>query len=115
MDRTRATGRARRLRYEADGRLFDLDERRFVGLAELAGDVRAGRPFRAQRQGTGAECTNQVLVEVLLSVPASRSRQAGAPGLLGSAARLLRAPDDAEPPPDDRSGRTPSPRTRRRP
>jgi hypothetical protein len=57
--------RGRRLRVKADGRLFDLDERRPVSLRELRDDVRSGRSFRAFRQRTGTECTNEVLVEVL--------------------------------------------------
>ncbi|OLT29287.1 hypothetical protein BJF79_40915 [Actinomadura sp. CNU-125] len=104
MDRTGAAGRARRLRYKRDGRLFDLDERRFVDLAELADDVRTGRPFRAQRQGTGAECTNEVLVEVLRTMMSHHAGQAAAPALLGMVGELLRAPDDAEPPPPPEDG-----------
>ncbi|MBG0831211.1 hypothetical protein HS041_26005 [Planomonospora sp. ID67723] len=59
--------RPRRLRLKADGRLYDLDEHRHIGLDELCDDVRSGRSFRAHRQHTGAECTNEVLVEVLRS------------------------------------------------
>ncbi|MFB4306864.1 hypothetical protein [Actinomadura sp. GTD37] len=87
--------RPRRLRRKADGRLFDLDERRFVDPAELADDVRAGRSFRAHRQGTGAECTNEVLVEVLRSTVSRHAGQAVAPALLDMAGRLLRPPEDA--------------------
>lgn len=58
----------RRLRRSADGRLFDMDERRPVTLEDLAEDVRAGRPFRAYRRHTGEECTNEVLLQVLRHV-----------------------------------------------
>ncbi|GAA3446890.1 hypothetical protein Pve01_46460 [Planomonospora venezuelensis] len=56
---------SRRLRLRNDGELYDLDERRAVDLEELCDDVRSGRRFRAYRQHTGAECTNEVLVEIL--------------------------------------------------
>ncbi|MFV2173012.1 hypothetical protein ACFHW2_24995 [Actinomadura sp. LOL_016] len=103
--------RSRRLRYKADGRLFDLDERRFVELAELADDIRAGRPFRAQRQGTGAECTNEVLVEVLRSTVSHQAGQAVAPTLFDMASWFLRPPDEEEPRPPENGDR----RMRRRP
>ncbi|WP_119726748.1 hypothetical protein [Thermomonospora amylolytica] len=86
--------RPRRLRRETDGRLFDLDRRRFVDPAELGDDVRAGRPFRAHRQGTGEECTNEVLAEVLRN---ELSRQAGLVDLLRMTA----------PAPDERQRRRP--------
>ncbi|MFC4906978.1 hypothetical protein [Actinomadura gamaensis] len=103
-ERPRSEHRRRRLRREGDGRLFDLDERRFAGLAELADDIRAGRPFQAHRQGTGAECTNQVLVEVLRSALARHAGPMAAPAPFGTAHRLLSAPAEIEPGPprDDR-------------
>ncbi|WP_165975971.1 hypothetical protein [Actinomadura rubrisoli] len=89
---------ARRLRLDADGRLYDPDERRFVEPRELCDDIRSGRTFRAYRAERGDECTNEILVRVLLAsltgpsawappppVPASTPRGAGPPVRPGSA------------------------------
>ena len=55
----------RSLRRAGDGALYDLDERRTITLAELAEEVRVGRRFRASREGSERDCTQQVLLEVL--------------------------------------------------
>jgi hypothetical protein len=57
----------RRLRKESDGALFDVDERRRIGLDELRDDIRAGRYFRAVRHSSGEDCTQEVLAQVLAS------------------------------------------------
>jgi PHB/PHA accumulation regulator DNA-binding domain len=68
-----AAGLARRsLRRESDGSLYDLDERRRVSLGELRDEVRDGRRFRACHHETGADCTNDVLMDVLQSGVAGR-------------------------------------------
>jgi hypothetical protein len=53
------------LRRETDGSLYDVDERRPISVAELCDDLRAGRYFRATRSDSGANCTNEVLAEVI--------------------------------------------------
>lgn len=50
-----------------DGSLYDRDENRRIELDELREEVRIGRRFRAYQQETDADCTNQVLVEILIS------------------------------------------------
>ncbi|GAA1356840.1 hypothetical protein [Saccharothrix algeriensis] len=60
----RARGRRVLLR-ERDGSLFDVDDQRVVDAGELLDDLRAGRRFRAHRRSTGADCTVEVLAEVL--------------------------------------------------
>jgi hypothetical protein len=68
------------LRRESDGGLYDVDERRRVSVAELRDELRTGRRFRASRHDSGANCTNEVLAEVL---------QAGVfPGVKGEGAGL---------------------------
>ncbi|MBB5957166.1 hypothetical protein FHS29_003759 [Saccharothrix tamanrassetensis] len=66
-ERSSADGRTWRrvLRRERDGSLFDPDEQRAVTAEELLDDLRAGRRFRAHRRSTGADCTVEVLAEVL--------------------------------------------------
>lgn len=55
----------RTLRREADGSLYDVDERRRVSLSELRDDVRTGRKFKASRHDSGADCTYEVLADVV--------------------------------------------------
>jgi hypothetical protein len=40
---------------------------RQVSLGELLDDLRSGRPFRVTRRSSGANCTVEVLAEVLYS------------------------------------------------
>jgi hypothetical protein len=77
------------LRREADGSLYDIDERRWVSLSELRDEVRIGRRFRASRHDTGANCTNEVLAELLQGGALPGMKDAGASSL-GSLAGLLR-------------------------
>ena len=77
----------RMLQRDRDGGLVDTTLNRSVTLAELAGDVKDGRFFRASRTETGASCTNEVLLEVLRTV---------IPDLAGFGAAL-----DAVAPPSD--------------
>lgn len=53
------------LRRDSDGTLYDLEEHRPVSIEELRGDLGSGRHFRAHRHDLGADCTYEVLVEVL--------------------------------------------------
>ncbi|WP_121006180.1 hypothetical protein [Saccharothrix australiensis] len=90
-----AAGRARARRVllrERDGGLFDVDEQRVVDAAELLDGLRAGRRFRAHRRSTGADCTLEVLAEVL--GPALSGPRAGgvAVPLVGGVAGLLPGP-----------------------
>lgn len=62
----------------ADGRLYDLGEDRRVEVDELREEVRTGRRFRAYQQETGADCTNLVLVEILISALPGGGLSAGA-------------------------------------
>lgn len=56
-------------------------ERRPVTVRELCADVQAGRRFRAYRHDTGADCTNEVLVEVLVcGLTGPRLASTGDPG-----------------------------------
>jgi hypothetical protein len=55
----------RPLRRDSDGSLYDLTHHRPVTIEELRDDLRSGRHFRAHRHDTGADCTYEVLVEVL--------------------------------------------------
>jgi len=57
----------RTLCRRSDGSLYDLDENRRIEVDELREEVRAGRRFRTHQQETGLDCTNQVLVEILIS------------------------------------------------
>jgi hypothetical protein len=50
----------------SDGTLQDLDGQARVDLARLRDELRAGRTFRVYQHETGAECTYQVLVQLLL-------------------------------------------------
>jgi polyhydroxyalkanoate synthesis regulator protein len=53
------------LQLDGDGALYDADEQRLVTLAELRDEVRNGRRFRAFRHDTGADCTYEVLANIL--------------------------------------------------
>jgi hypothetical protein len=76
----------RSLRRDADGTLYDLDERRTISIGELAEEVRMGRRFRAVQQGSERVCTQQVLLEVLGAVgPSPPAALAAGPGLHGLA------------------------------
>ena len=63
--RARSALPTRRLRRESDGSLYDLDERRRIETTELADDIRAGRHFRAVRESSQQDCTQEVLTQVL--------------------------------------------------
>ncbi|MFC6883858.1 MULTISPECIES: hypothetical protein [Actinomadura] len=107
---------ARRLCLEADGSLSDPDEQRPVPLEELCEDVRCGRSFRAYRRRTGADCTNEVLVEVLRAVLPGQGPDAGGDGPVALVRRLVEGIADQIGLPDvgdvrERPGR----RERRRP
>ncbi|MFJ4771134.1 polyhydroxyalkanoate synthesis regulator DNA-binding domain-containing protein [Streptomyces uncialis] len=77
------TGGERLLVRTEGGGLFDALTRRPVTLEGLAREVRCGRRFRVREDGSGSECTYQVLAQVLLS--------ALAPGVPGG----IRAADGA--------------------
>lgn len=87
----------RRLRKESDGSLFDLDERRRIDIAELADDLRGGRFFRAARHSNGADCSHEVLAQLMASAAPSTMLGGGTQSMVGSvfggltevAARLL--------------------------
>jgi hypothetical protein len=55
----------RELVRDSDGTLRDVAEKRRIGIDELRDDLRAGRYFRARTQATDADCTHEVLGEVL--------------------------------------------------
>jgi hypothetical protein len=57
----------RELVRDSDGTLRDVAEKRRIGIDELRDDIRAGRYFRARTQSTDADCTHEVLGEVLLA------------------------------------------------
>ncbi|MCE6998361.1 hypothetical protein LZG04_26700 [Saccharothrix sp. S26] len=58
-------GARRVLVRERDGGLTDVAGRRPVTDSEVLDDLRAGRPFRAHRRDTGADCTIEVLARVM--------------------------------------------------
>jgi hypothetical protein len=72
---------------DADGILFDVDERRRVTAALLREELERGGRFRAHREGGGADCTYEVLAEVLRSGVGGPGGAAGE--LLGVLARTL--------------------------
>lgn len=85
----------------ADGGLYDLGEDRWVQVDELREEVRAGRRFRAYQQETGADCTNLVLVEILISALPDCGLSAGAEAataLLDALFTQMAAEDRAVPP-----------------
>jgi hypothetical protein len=86
----------RQLRRESDGSLYDLGERRRISAAEIRDDIRAGRRFRAVRHDTGADCTSEVLAEVLRGALADRvGMGSGLPaGLAAVAGTVLSALDN---------------------
>ncbi|MGW0246602.1 polyhydroxyalkanoate synthesis regulator DNA-binding domain-containing protein [Nocardia goodfellowii] len=55
------------LRRERDGRLYNHDRHKWIGLAELADDVRAGSRFRVYQERDGSDCTADVLIELVTS------------------------------------------------
>jgi hypothetical protein len=57
----------RELVRDSDGTLRDVAEKRRIGIDELRDDLRAGRYFRARTQSTDADCTHEVLREILLA------------------------------------------------
>lgn len=69
----------RRLFRDADGSLHDVDTRDVVAIVELIDGLRAGRRFAVHRHSTGADCTAEVLTEVLTEVVfgAGGTRRAG--------------------------------------
>lgn len=80
-----ASGLQRRvLLRDRDGMLYDPAQNRSVSIDEVADDVRARRFIRVKRLETGADCTYEVLAEIL----ATNLPQAPAAGvfrdLLGS-------------------------------
>ena len=75
----------RALRREADGLLYDVDEHRRVTIAELREDVQEGRRFRAVRHDSGADCTYEVLAELVGTAAVPRASPDG--GILGALAQ----------------------------
>jgi hypothetical protein len=63
--RPRPAASPRSLRRDSDGSLYDLTEHRQATLEELRDGLRSGRRFRVHRHDTGADCTYEVLVDVL--------------------------------------------------
>jgi hypothetical protein len=49
----------------ADGALCDAATGETVTLADLRNDMQAGRYFRATRDDTGTDCTNEILSELI--------------------------------------------------
>lgn len=72
-----------------DGSLFDVSERRRITAAELRDYVREGGLFEARREGSGTDCTYEVLQSVVASgmlanlVPGMGGPLAGLGGLSG--------------------------------
>ncbi|MGI5170596.1 hypothetical protein ACQEU3_40230 [Spirillospora sp. CA-253888] len=83
------------MRLGPGGDLYDLDERRPVGLAELGEEVRAGRRFTVRREGTDTDCTNEVLLEVVRAVLPQYLPWPGAAGPMSLLRRMLRGAADA--------------------
>lgn len=73
------------LMREQDGGLTDVAERRPVADTEVLDDLRAGRPFRARRRDTGADCTIEVLARVLGASSTGEGRRGGCRGQSASA------------------------------
>jgi hypothetical protein len=86
---------ARRLCLAPDGDLYDLDEQCRVSVRELGEEVKAGRQFRVRRQGSGAECTHEVLLQVVRSSLSLYMPWSAAGGLLSAAGRILQGTTDA--------------------
>jgi len=80
-----------------DGSLYDATERRRITAAELRDYVRDGGLFEARRQGSGTDCTYEVLQSVLgigmlqNLVPGAGTGPLGALGGLGGGSSLLGA------------------------
>lgn len=69
--------RRRHLSYQGPEALFDTEERRMVGMAELLDHVRRGGRFEATDSETGKDVTQLVLARVLTeAIP-----RGAAPGL----------------------------------
>ncbi|MEV6823362.1 hypothetical protein [Amycolatopsis sp. NPDC051102] len=85
MTRDRSAGartrKRRALQRQPNGTLFDIEANRVVDVAELLDDVKAGRRFRAYRRN-GADCTVEVLVQMLDDAMAGQHAGLPASGLL---------------------------------
>jgi hypothetical protein len=69
----------RRLLREPDGSITDAEEQRPVTLEELLDDLRSNRSFRVHRRTSGANCTVEVLAEVLYSALSGTSPRGDRP------------------------------------
>ncbi len=78
----------RELVRDSDGTLRDVTDRRRIGIDELRDDLRAGRYFRARTESTDADCTHEVLGQILAAgaLPGSNpgGRLASLVSLLGA-------------------------------
>ncbi|WP_250285517.1 MULTISPECIES: polyhydroxyalkanoate synthesis regulator DNA-binding domain-containing protein [unclassified Frankia] len=83
-------GHYRRLRRDSDGSLYDINEHRRIPLSEIREDIQAGRRFRAVRDGSGEDCTNQVLADALKGALVDKvGLQTGIPASLSAIAGSL--------------------------
>ena len=79
-DRKSRRRRRKKIVRSDDGSLFDASERRGITTAELRDYVREGGLFEARRQGSGSDCTYEVLQSVLGSgMPANLVPGLGGP------------------------------------
>lgn len=85
----------RLLSRHPDGRLSDEDTEREVALGELLDGLRSGHRFRVRLHTTGADCTSEVLVEVLGLALRGPGSGAGAGGAVESLRTLLFGPPAA--------------------
>ncbi len=73
---------------DSDGTLRDVNDRRRIGIDELRDDLRAGRYFRARTESSDADCTHEVLCQILAAgaLPGSNAGAglAGLVSLLGA-------------------------------
>jgi hypothetical protein len=53
--------RRKKILRRSDGSLYDVSERRPISVVELREYVRDGGFFEARREGTGADCTHEIL------------------------------------------------------
>jgi len=57
--------RRKKILRRSDGSLYDVSERRPISVVELREYVRDGGFFEARREGTGADCTHEILQGVV--------------------------------------------------
>lgn len=84
-----ATPHRRLLSRHPDGSLSDEDTQRTVTLGELLDGLRSGHRFRVRLRTTGADCTGEVLVEVLGLALRGPGGGTGAGGAVESLRALL--------------------------